>query len=72
MAYDPKELLKTIYAHEDYQPCEDDAFMIQALAMDGYDNHTFINMPALDEPMYYYNYLREGSNMFRHMRGEQI
>lgn len=55
-----------------YQPCEDDAFMIQALAMDGYDNHTFINMPALEEPMYYYNYLREGSNMFRHMRGEQI
>lgn len=48
------------------QPAEDNKFMDDILVkltevMDDYD-----------EPLYFYRYLREGSNMFRHLRGEKI
>lgn len=52
-----------------YQPQEDDAFMRELLTRAGY---VYPNMPSLREPMYYYNYEREGSNMFRYNRGEKI
>lgn len=48
------------------QPAEDNDFMDKMLAkldepMDSYD-----------EPLYFYRYLREGSNMYRVMKGEKI
>lgn len=52
-----------------YQPAEDDAFMRELLAKAGY---VYPDMPTLNKPLYYYNYLREGSNMFRYNRGEKI
>ena len=50
----------------DYQPSEDDAFMHQVLYKAGYNWRTYLNMPCIDHDLYYYNYLREGSNMYRH------
>lgn len=47
------------------QPCEDDAFMQQVLDKAGYDNDTYWLLPCLNQPLYYYNYMREGSNMYR-------
>lgn len=45
-----------------YQPAEDDAFMAALLDKAGY---TYPDMPTMGAPLYYYNYLREGSNMYR-------
>ena len=53
----------------DYQPGEDDAFMRELLNKAGY---TYPNLPSLKRALYYYNYEREGSNMFRYNRGEKI
>ena len=47
------------------QPGEDDAFMLQVLDKLGYSRTEFLCLPHLDTPLYYYNYLREGSNMYR-------
>lgn len=52
-----------------YQPGEDDAFTAALLAK---ANYIYPNMPSLNVPLYYYNYNREGSNMFRYNRGEKI
>ncbi len=52
-----------------YQPGEDDAFTATLLAK---ANYIYPNMPSLNAPLYYYNYNREGSNMFRYNRGEKI
>ena len=52
-----------------YQPGEDDAFTATLLAK---ANYIYPNMPSLNVPLYYYNYNREGSNMFRYNRGEKI
>lgn len=49
------------------QPCEDDYFMERVLDRAGYDRGNYTYMPSVDEPLYYYNYLREGSNMFRYL-----
>ena len=46
------------------QPCEDDAFMEEILAKEGYNRVTYLLIPET-EPLYFYNYLREGSNMYR-------
>ena len=56
----------------DYQPSEDDAYMDMVLGRAHYNRWTFMKLPCLDKPMYYYNYLREGSNMQRHFLGEKI
>lgn len=48
-----------------YQPCEDDAFMREALGKAGYNMWDYLGMDTLPTPQYYYNYLREGSNMYR-------
>lgn len=56
-----------------YQPAEDDAFMTDMLYRAGYGLFDYLQMPAMNEPLYYYNYLREGSNMYRcNILGEQI
>lgn len=56
-----------------YQPAEDDAFMKDMLYRAGYGLFDYLHMPAMDEPLYYYNYLREGSNMYRcNVLGETI
>ena len=55
----------------DYQPSEDDAYMDIVLAKAGYTRHTFDRLPST-RPLYLYNYLREGSNMWRYRLGEKI
>jgi len=56
-----------------YQPAEDDAFMEAVLRKKGLDRHTYMFLPHLSEELYYYNYLRPGSNMYRHqVLGEKI
>ena len=47
------------------QPSEDDVYTGFVLYMSGYDSWTYLRMPSMDRPLYYYNYLREGSNMYR-------
>lgn len=54
------------------QPCEDDVYMEQALAKLKLNRRTYICLPTIGKPLYYYNHLREGSNMFRHYHGERI
>lgn len=46
------------------QPSEDDAFNEQVLAKAGYLGR-HLDLPTVDNPLYFYNYLREGSNMYR-------
>lgn len=55
-----------------YQPAEDDAFTEAMLAKCGIHPGDTITLPAMDRPLYWYNYLREGSNMFRVALGERI
>lgn len=54
------------------QPAEDDVYMRQVLRKAGRDDITYLRLPKTDRPLYFYNYLREGSNMWRHYRGEKI
>lgn len=55
------------------QPAEDDVFMASVLWKAGYTRNSFVFMPSLGRPKYFYNYLREGSNMFRYqILGEKI
>lgn len=56
----------------DIQPREDDVFMKQVLTLVGKTPQTFRELPSFDKPVYYYNYLRVGSNMYRFYKGEQI
>ena len=55
-----------------YQPGEDDAFMLKVLEKAGHNPMNFYLLPSMDRPLYYYNYMREGSNMFRCRNGERI
>lgn len=56
-----------------YQPAEDDAFMEMVLYKAGLNKHTYVALPHLNKELYYYNYLRPGSNMYRHqVLGEKI
>lgn len=48
-----------------YQPGEDDAYMEQVLQKAGYNKWNHMQVPHLDRPLYFYNYLREGSNMYQ-------
>ena len=54
------------------QPAEDDDFMRKVLTKAGYQTALYYNIPSTDRPLYYYNYMREGSNMWRVARGEDI
>lgn len=54
------------------QPAEDDAFMQQVLRKAGRSRYDYQRLPSMDRPLYFYNYGREGSNMFRWSRGEHI
>ena len=57
----------------DYQPGEDDAYMKQVLTKAGRPDLNHLLLPYLDRPYYFYNYMREGSNMFRHqVLGQKI
>lgn len=49
----------------DIQPCEDDMFMDMVFAKAGYTRDNYLALPHTDYALYYYNYLREGSNMYR-------
>ena len=55
-----------------YQPAEDDAFSGALLDKAGYGRYEPMRLPHMDEALYFYNYLREGSNMFRVALGEKI
>ena len=56
----------------DYQPAEDDAYMSEVLAKAGCNRYNHMSLPSMSEQLYFYNFMREGSNMVRHMRGEKI
>lgn len=49
------------------QPQEDDIYMAMVLRKLGLNAYTYMALPSMPEPLYYYNYLREGSNMYRHI-----
>ena len=55
-----------------YQPAEDDAFTGALLDKAGYGRYEPTRLPHMDKPLYFYNYMREGSNMFRVALGEKI
>ena len=55
-----------------FQPGEDDAFMIEALSKIGLTREMYTLLPCVDRPLYFYYYMREGSNMYRHCAGEKI
>ena len=55
-----------------YQPSEDDAFSGALLDKAGYGRYEPTRLPHMDKPLYFYNYMREGSNMFRVALGEKI
>lgn len=54
------------------QPSEDDVFIQELLTRLGYDWNTYLSMPTVDRPLYYYFYMRKGSNMQRFVHGEDI
>ena len=57
----------------DYQPGEDGAFMNVVFERLGVKQSNYLRrIPRMYIPLYFYNYLREGSNMYRYWRGEKI
>ena len=56
----------------EYQPAEDDAYMASVLKKNGYDSNSHMSLPCVNKALYYYNYMREGSNMYRVWHGERI
>jgi len=55
------------------QPAEDDAYMRQVLRKAGRNEQNYWTLPRVDRPLYFYNYMREGSNMYRCLvKHEQI
>ena len=56
----------------DFQPGEDDAFMANVLAKAGHTRSTYMRLPRTSQPLYFYNYGRDGSNMMRYYAGEKI
>ena len=55
-----------------YQPAEDDAYMDMVLRKAGYNRDTYMFLPFIKQELYYYNYMRPGSNMYRYHLGEKI
>jgi len=59
-----REMIKGIkFPH--IQPSEDDAFTEKVLAKVGLTRTTHLSLPSVGRPLYFYNYLRQGSNMYR-------
>lgn len=56
----------------DIQPAEDDAFTAWVLRKAGRNQGNYMWLPRMEKPQYFYNYMREGSNMFRVAKGEKI
>ena len=56
----------------DYQPAEDDAYMRQVLRKAKLDENMYVFLPRVDRPLWYYNFLREGSNMWCYYFGVDI
>lgn len=54
------------------QPSEDDDYMRKVFAKLGITVEQYKQTPTYSKPLYFYNYLREGSNMWRYLRGENI
>jgi len=57
-----RSFVKNIYFDE-RQPAEDDRWMKRVLGKVGLDDRTYMTLPSILKPLYYYNYGREGSNM---------
>jgi len=38
----------------------------------GYNRDTYMFLPFIKQELYYYNYMRPGSNMYRYHLGEKI
>ena len=56
-----------------FQPGEDGAFMDMVFERVGCTKNNYLRrVPRMYTPLYFYNYLREGSNMYRYWRGEEI
>lgn len=72
----PQYLLRREFVQEfrfpHIQPAEDDAYMDMVLAKAGRNRYTYMQLPRIDHPLYYYNFGRPGSNMMRHYAGEKI
>lgn len=72
----PQYLLKRDFINgiefPNYQPAEDDAYMLKVLAKAGANRYTYFRLPHMDKPLYYYNFGRPGSNMMRYYAGEKI
>lgn len=56
----------------EFQPSEDDVYMMSVLEKAGYDRGSHMRLPCMNKVLYYYNYMREGSNMYRVWHGEKI
>ena len=56
----------------EFQPSEDDAYMAAVLNKAGYGSNSHMCLPVVNKPLYFYNYMREGSNMYRVFHGEKI
>lgn len=54
------------------QPAEDDEYTAAALSKLGLTPWGYLMLPSISYPLYFYNYGREGSNMYRVAHGEQI
>lgn len=54
------------------QPGEDDAYMTEVLRKAGRNRYDYTSLPSMERPLYFYNFGREGSNMYRWNRGEKI
>ena len=69
-------LLRRVFIKEfrfpEFQPAEDDAYMAAVLEKDGFDHNSHMSLPCVNKALYYYNYMREGSNMYRVWHGERI
>lgn len=48
------------------QPSEDDEYMERVLKKAHRNRDTYFALPVIYTPLYFYRYLREGSNMYRH------
>lgn len=66
-----RELIEDIRFRK-IQPSEDDDFMRKVFAKIGIAVEQYKELPSLTTPLYFYNYLREGSNMYRYFKGEDI
>lgn len=52
----------------DFQPGEDGAYMDAVLNKTAYTKWSYLSMPSMDVELYYYNYMRTGSNMYRFLK----